>query len=303
MFNSAISLMKGAKLEFANLLQTQQIQILKPFTTEGTSKSDKEKFPIFLTRSGMKRFSDKISFQDQVMKYMEVPNEKYYNGFDVDFDTMNDSQEYLNNLVKTYATGIAEDYSTEVDMYLNALLAANGTWIDSTAFFATSRPNLDTGSNTINNLVTGTLSSAYTYATITADVASAIALLAAMKDKNNKPYNPDTSDITFLIPSQHSNIAEYSFKDSMTLIYSTATQSNQYAGRVKIVTNNYQTNTDNDCYIINNKAAFKPIYFQNRQGIEWDNEEDKIAQQYRVWFTTRYGAKLLNPFSIVKINN
>jgi hypothetical protein len=303
MFNSPIAVMKGARVTLADLIKSNPSTIFDSFVTKGTSKSDKELFPVFLSRQGMRKFTDKISFQDQIMKYMEVINETWYNGFEIGFDTMSDSQETMGQLVKTYCMGLADDYLVEKDMNLNAVLSANGNWIDGSAFFVTSRSNFDTGSNTINNLQTGTLSSAYTYATLTNDFTLAINAMAAMKDRTNKPMNPDLSDLTAIIPTQMREIFDYTFGDKMQLVYSSGTINNQYAGRVKIVLNPFQATTDNDWYLVNNKATFKPFYLQDREGVTWDQEDDKITRQHRFSFTVRYGAKLLNPFCIQKINN
>lgn len=303
MFNTPIAVMKGAKVALADLIKSSGSPIFDPFVTKGTSKSNKELFPVFLTRQGMRKFTDKISFQDQVMKYLEVINDTWYNGFDIDFDTLSDSQEYMGQLIKSYCTGLAEDYNLEKDKNLNAVLYANGNWLDGTAFFATSRSNLDTGSNTINNLQTGTLSTAYTYSTLTNDFTLAINAMSAMKDKGDKPYNPDLSDVTAIIPSQMRSIFEYTFSDKMPLIYNSATQSNQFAGQCKFVINPYQSTSDNDWYLVNNKASFKPFFVQEREGIDWTQDDDKEIRKHKFYFTVRYGVKLLNPFAIQKINN
>lgn len=303
MFNSPQAILKGAKVKFTELLATKDIKIFDSFTEIDSSKNKDENYPIFMTMQGLKQFIDKISFADTKMKNLNVVNYTYYDGFEIDFDTMSDSEEYLGKLVNNYCQGLAALYAPFKSDKINTLLAANGNWVDGTAFFATSRSNLDTGSNTFNNLQTGTLSSAYTYATASNDFALALAGLRSIKDKNGVPLNPDMSDLVCLIPSQHEAIFEYMLKETQTLVYSSGTISNQYAGRAKIVVNPFQSTSDNDWYLINMKAPFKPFFVQERQGVNWTYNEDKIVRRHQYYFDVRFGAALLNPAAIQKVNN
>lgn len=303
MFNSPISVMKGTKLEFLKLIQTDPISVFNEFIKENPSKSNKELYPIFMLLPGIKQFLDRIGFSDSQMKYFSVENSTFYNGFDMDFDIFDDSKETMGNSVKDFAMGMADKYKIFKDAKSQALLEANANAFDGTAFFATSRPNIDTGSNTINNLQTGTLSTAYTYSTLTNDYNLAEAAMYAEKDSDNLPFNPIIDPVA-LIPTHMKNIFETTFGSEMNLIYDGSAQvNNPYAGRLKIIVNPFQAATNDDWYYINAKNAFKPILFQNRENMAWEYNEDKKRRVHEWWYTFRMGYALLNPFAIQKIDN
>jgi len=304
MVNSPIAVLKESKLDFAKMVQTAPSSFFEPFLQKSKSNSDKEQYPVLLTLPGMKEFTDKIGFSDQAMKYFEVVNKKYYNGFAVDYDTMSDSKGVLGSTVETWVKGIVDDYPVYLQRKIQAELEANGTWVDGAAFFVATRANyLDTGDNVINNLATGTLSSAYTYATFSNDFQLAYNQMAAMKDKNNNPFNPDMSSITCIVPSHMKFIAEYVLGSNMGLVYSSGTISNQFAGQAKVVVNTFQSASNNDWYFVNDKSPFKPILVQEREAPKWNYEDDFESQLHKYSFTTRFAVKLLSPFGIVKVNN
>lgn len=301
MFNSPIAVMKGVKIDFLRLLKTNPQAVLNKFTKEVQSKSNIEKYPIFLTLPGIREFLDEIGFGDSGMKKVEVTNHTYYSGFDMDFDTYDDSQETMGSAVKDIAKGMSDKYTVFRDQKIQALLEANPTIWDDTAFFSTTRSNLDTGDNVINNLMTG--NGVDTFAHFTTDFVAAKAAMAAMKDKDNIPFNP-VKDLVVLVPDHVEDLAETVLGAGSKRAYNgTAEIDNIYAGKAKIIVNPYQDAGDNDWYLINMNATYPPFFVQNRENLKWEYEKDKKHRKHEWWYTFRLGMALINPFAIIKINN
>jgi phage major head subunit gpT-like protein len=77
-----------------------------------------------------------------------------------------------------------------------------------------------------------------------------------------------------------------------------------YAGDADVIVNWEQTTTtDNDWYLVNVNASFKPIIIQDRKPPDWNVWDDSLYKYVKYGFDFRMGYAALNPFCIVKTNN
>jgi phage major head subunit gpT-like protein len=303
MYNSAKALLKGIKAEFSQLMVVKPEPVYAPFINYVKSNSDEEKYWLPEALPKIKEWTDQRHFTDMSDEYLTVKNKSWDNGIRVDRDTLEDSREYLGGNLENWIKMLVDTYKDFPDELGQALLTANSNAFDGTAMFATSRTYLDTGSNTINNLLTGTSSSTYSLSEFEANYKSAKTALLNMRDKNNRPFNKNPKLVAF-VPAHMQDIAKVLLSERQDLIYVSSLQSNLYAGDAQVVVNYEQTTTtDNDWYLININNTFKPFVIQERKGPEWEYWDDTRNKYIDYGFYFRLGYNFLNPLSIVKVNN
>jgi len=302
MYNSPIAVMKGIKGNFNQLMATSPSNEYEKILNRVNSNSDKEDYHIPETLPGVKEWLDKRHFGDFSNKVLTVRNKSWDSGVGVDRDTINDSREYLGGDVENWVKSIVNAYQSFPAKLCQLLLDANATAFDGTAMFATSRPNIDTGSNTINNLLTGTSSSTYSLTEFEADYKAAKIALGGLKDKQDEPFN-EGMKLVALVPFHMQDVASTLLSSRQSLIYVSGTKSNLYSGDAEIIVNYRQAATDNDWYLINIASPFKPFLIQERKKPEWMMKDDIEFKEIKYGFDFRMGYSFLNPFSIVKTNN
>jgi phage major head subunit gpT-like protein len=305
MYNSPNALMKGIKTNFFKLMETQRDPMWKDSINEVTSDSNKETYFLPMTIGGIKEWIDSISYTDMEDKALEVVNKDWDEGVLVDRNTLSDSKKTLGGNLEMWIKSITAHVKDYPDDLVQMMLEANGNAFDGTAFFATSRPNIDTGSNTINNLYTGTATSAtaYTIAQLTEDYAGAKAAILGFKDKNNKAFNKGAK-LELWVPAHFEDIANQLLSDRARRIYNgTAEIDNIYAATAEVKVNYNQAATDGDLYLVNKAATYKPFIMQNREGVKWTKVDDPEQKKLKYFYTFRLGYSLFNPMAIVKINN
>jgi phage major head subunit gpT-like protein len=301
-YNSPKALLKGIKADFAKIFATSPLPVFDKVITRVNSNSNEEKYWLPESMPGIKEWLDSRHFGDFGDKFMTVTNKDWDAGLKVERNTINDSREYLGGNVEAWVKMLVDTTKQFPDEVCQALLTANLNAFDGTAMFATSRPYIDSGSNTLNNLITGTSSSTYSLAEFEADYASAKSKLLGMKDKNNRPFNPNYR-IGVIVPQHMEDLAKTLLADRQNMIYVSGTKSNLYAGDAEIIVNHYQGATDNDWYVCNLNASFKPFLIQDRKNVEWNVWDDTKSKFVEYGLDFRMGYAFLNPFSIVKINN
>lgn len=302
-YNSAKALLKGIKADFAKMLLASENGTFDFGTMKTKSNSNKEIYWIPESLPGIYEWIDERHFGDFLDKKYEVSNKSWDSGLIVDRDTLDDSREYLGGNVEMWIKTLVNAYKDFPDQLIQADLEANGDAWDGEAFFKTSR-TLDTGSNTINNLQTGTSSTTYSFAEFEADYVAAKTKLLGFRDKNNRAMNKG-AQLTVLVPQHLEDLANQLLGERADRIYDgTAEKSNIYNGSAQIKVNWEQTTTtDNDWYLINDRAPFKPWLTQDRKGVEWNVWDDMMSKNIKYGMDFRMGSALLNFFSIVKINN
>lgn len=302
MYNSAKALLKGIKAEFSQLMAIAPEPVYAPFINMTKSNSDKENYWIPESLPGIKEWLDQRHFSSFKDNAFEVKNKAWDNGIRVDRDTLDDSREYLGGNLENWIKMLVDTYKDFPDELCQSLLTANSAAFDGTAFFATSRPNLD-NSNTINNLLTGTSSSTYSLAEFEADYKAAKTKLLGFIDKNGRPFNKKPKLIAF-VPAHMEDVAKVLLNARQELIYVSGSQSNLYAGDAEVIVNYEQTTTtDNDWYLVNAGSTFKPFVIQERKGPEWEYWDDTKYKYIDYGFNFRMGYNFLNPMCIVKTNN
>lgn len=302
MYNSPIALLKGIKGDYNRLMATSQINDFEKVIDRVKSDTNEEIYHIPETLPGFKEWLDKRHYTDFTDKSLTVKNKAWDTGVPVDRDTLSDSKKYLGGDVEMWVKSIVQMEKSFPAKLCQLLLDANSAAFDGTAMFATSRSNIDTGSNTINNLLTGTSSSTYALSEFEADYKAAKIALGGFKDKNNDPFN-EGMKLAVVVPQHIQDVASTLLASRQELIYVSGTKNNPYAGDAEIIVNYRQASTDNDWYLVNINSPYKPFLIQDREGLKWnviDNIENK-ALKYTADF--RMGYSFLNPFSIVKTNN
>jgi phage major head subunit gpT-like protein len=303
MYNSATALLKGIKAEFSQLFNVAPESTFGPMINNVKSNSDQEKYWIPESLPGIQEWIDQRHFGDFSDKDLTVINKEWDDGLEVNRFTIDDSREYLGGNVESWVKLLVNQYKDFPDELCQSLLTANSAAFDSTAFFATSRPNINTGSNTINNLLTGTSSSTYSLSEFEADYKSAKTALLGMRDLNNRAFNKKPKLVVF-VPVHLEDVARVLLDSRQKEIYVSGSQSNLYAGDAEVVVNYEQTSTtDNDWYLVNVANPFKPFVIQDREGIKWDIWDDNMNKFIKYGFYFRMGYNFLNPMSIVKVNN
>lgn len=302
MYSSAIALLKGILGNFSDLMKTTPKNEFEKLTSRVKSNGKDEQYWVPDSLSGFKEWLDERHFSDFGDRYLTVLNKKYDTGIKVDRDTINDSRKFLGGNVENWIKSIVQKaVSLPAKLIYNAL-TANGNWIDGTAFFATSRANIDTGSNTINNLLTGTSSSTYSQSEFEADYKAAKIKLIGFRDKDDEPFNEEPK-LAVLVPAHLKDVANLVLADRQQLVYISGTKNNPYAGDAEIIVNYRQAATDNDWFLINMNSPFPAFLVQEREAPKWSYEDSWKSTNILYGVDLRIGAALLNPFCIVKTNN
>jgi phage major head subunit gpT-like protein len=303
MYNSAKALLKGIKAEFSQLMSVAPESVYDPMINRVKSNSDKENYWIPEALPNIKEWLDQRHFTDMTDEKLTVYNRDWDNGIRVDRFTIDDSREYLGGNLENWVKMLVDTYKDFPDELCQSLLTANSAAFDGTAFFSTSRTNLDTGSNTINNLLTGTSSSTYSLAEFEADYKAAKTKLLAFRDKHNRPFNKNPKLAVF-VPPHMEDVAKVLLNERQELIYVSSVQSNLYAGDAQVIVNYEQTTTtDNDWYLVNLNNPFKPFVIQDREAPKWEFWDDTKNKYIDYGFYFRLGYNFLNPLAIVKTNN
>ena len=304
MYNSAKALLKGIKANFSQMMRNAPTPAFTQLITRVKSNSDKEQYWLPETLPAIKEWIDQRHFGDFADKYFEIANKDYDNGLRVDRNTLDDSREYLGGNVEAWLKMLVDTYQDFPDELCQLILSANSACFDATAMFATTRPNIDTGTNTINNLLTGTSSSTYSLAEFEADYVSAKTALLGLRDKNNRAFNKGAK-LGILVPQHMQDTAQKLLDARAIRIYNgSAEKDNLYAGDAEVIVNWEQnTTTDNDWYLINLNAPFKPFLIQDRKAPNWEVWDDMRSKYIDYGFDFRIGYGPLSPFAIVKTNN
>jgi len=303
MYNSSLAVLKGIKANFSQLMNVSQNGTFDKLITRVNSTSDKEKYWIPEALPSIKEWIDQRHFGNFTDKELVVTNKEYDDGLRVDRFTLDDSREYLGGNVEMWIKTLVDTYKGFPDELCQTLLTANSNAFDATAFFATSRPNLD-NSNTINNLLTGTSSTTYSLAEFTTDYAAAKAGLLGLRDKHDRAINKNAK-LAVVVPTHMEDVARTLLAQSQQLIYISSVQSNLYAlDNTEIIVNYEQTtSSDNDWYLVNLNAPFKPFLIQDREAPKWEMWDDTKNRFIDYGFYFRIGYSFLNPFAMIKTNN
>lgn len=305
MYNSAIAVLKGIKSDWIGLMNTMPNGSFDKLIDRVKSDSDKEDYIVMESMPAIKEWLDNRHIADFTDELLEVRNLDWDDGVRVKRNTLSDSKKYLGGNIEKQIKRIADLYKGFPDRLCQALLDANSAAFDGTAFFATTRPNIDTGSNTINNLLTGTSSTTYSFAEFETDYIAAKTALLGFRDKHNQAFNKGAK-LGVLVPQHLSDLANQLLGERADRVYDgTAEKSNVYAGSAEVIINWEQsTTTDNDWYLVNLSAIDKPFLIQDREPPKWklfDFDDYKKYYEYAMDF--RMGYSFLNPFSMVKTNN
>lgn len=302
MYNSSKVLLKGIKAKFMSMMLTTPEPTFGFAIQNETSKSNKEIYWMPHSLPAIKEWIVNIGFSSVQDDYFEVLNKDWEDGLRVKRNTLEDSE--IESSINMWVKSMADQYKDFPDELGQKILSDNAAIWDGTALFSNTRANIDTASNTIDNLYSGTLSTAYTTTTFAADFEGALNDIKGFKDKSNRSFNKRMKPVVF-VPTHLYPIAKKILGDYQTYIDAgTAAQvTNIYANQAEIIENWEQGSSDNDWYIINKNAPIKPFLIQSRKGVEWNMDDNKKVKFIDYWFTFRMGYSGLNPFSIIKIDN
>jgi len=296
MYNSPLAVLKGIKTVFLRELEG----IGKPNTQNiieiVNSDGAYEDYWIPDSAGRIREWMDEINYSDGKDYSFQIYNKDWGGGFKVKRSTLSDARKNLGGNIESWIRSLAREWVYLPDDFVNQLITANGNAFDGSAFFANSRL-IDTGSNTINNIASGT--GVDTDAHILADYQSAYNALLGFKDRNGRPFNANPR-IALLIPAHLKFSFEKIFSPKALMINSS---SNVVAGDVELIINYNQVTTDNDWYLINTNATLKPFIIQSRENPTWDMKDEPDNINIKYFTTGRYGYGYGNPMAIVKVNN
>lgn len=295
MYNSPNAVLKGIKALFLKELETAGKPNTKNIIEIVSSDGAYEDYWIPDTAGRIREWLDEIVYSDGKDYSFQIYNKDWGGGFKVKRSTLSDSKKYLGGNIESWIRSLAREWVYFPDDFVYQLISTNGNAFDGSAFFANSRL-IDTGSNVIDNIISGT---GTTQAQIIADYEDAYNQLIGFKDRNNRPFNPNPK-IALFIPAHLKFTFETIFSPKAQIL---SQSSNIMAGEVELIINYQQSNSDNDWYLINTNATLKPFVIQERELPNWNmkDEEDNVNIKY---FTTgRYGYGYGNPMAIVKVDN
>jgi phage major head subunit gpT-like protein len=297
LYNSPTMLLKGIQARFLRGLATVAASMMAPLIEMTTSESNKETYVLFNHFGVIKEWIDEVEFSHLEDFDFEIKNKDWQNGFLVDRNTLDDSKKTLGNDVEREITFSLSSWGNFPDKLITELLVAgeSGLAFDGVAFFAASRPKLQYKGTTINNIVTGT--GVDTLAHITADLASAMSYLRAMKAKNGDPFNYNPKYLA-IIPS-HVESFFATLRDSIEISGST----NIYKGKFDYIVNDYLSTSANSWYLFNASTPFKAFIYQTRKAPMFDMTDDKKKKFIQYFSTGRMNAGYGNPLSIIKVKN
>lgn len=248
---------------------------------------------------GIREWLDQIEYTDGRIYELIIQNKGWQSGFMEDrLNYMGMNNNVSGNLQMQIQKAVG-DWIYFKDKLINSVFENNLLAFDGTALFADTRPNIDTGTNTADNIVTGT---GVTIDTITADLDSAIDQLNKLRDKNGLPFNVD-QQLVVLAPSHLERKFRKILGEGDLITIGGVQTTNYWSGLADLITNPYQGATDNDWYLINAANSFRPVIIQEMEPPKY-NVKDDLDQRHIKFFATSfmgYGAG--NPFSIIKVNN
>ncbi len=295
MYNSPNAVLKGIKAYFAGLFVNAPVSNAKKVMETVTSDGAYEDYWIPSSASVLREWIDEIAYSDGKDYKFTIFNKDFGGGFKVKRNTLSDSRKSLGGNVEKWIKQIFREWITLPDTFVEILLEKNGEAFDGTAFFANSR-NLDTGDNTIDNIYSGT---GVTDAKILDDFEGAYNQLIGFKDKNNNPFNRDPK-LAVYVPAHLANAFRRLFSPKAT---QRSGSSNIYAGEVEIIVNYSQAGSNNDWYLLNTAAPFKPFILQEREKPTWNMKDEKDNINIKYFTTGRYGYGYGNPTAIIKVDN
>ena len=300
MYNSPLATLKSINAKFAKGLAVTPISQMQDAYETVDSNGNTEKYIIFDNFGYIKEWLDEISFEGLKDYELEIRNKDWQFGIMVSRNTIEDAKDTNTVDIDRQVRTAVQQWTGFPDELINDLLTAGASTpaFDKSNLFATSRPNLQGKGGTINNIVTGT---GTTLAQITADLTSARAAMKGFKDRNNKPFNKESAFTVICPPQLEDVFLRLQTADLITL--SGSTQSNIFKGTFNFVTNVYQDITNNDWFLFNNKAAFKPFIYQKRRAPIFEMNDDHKRKFVEYFSTARMAAGPGNPTAIVKIDN
>lgn len=297
-YNSPKALEKGIKAKFWQILQTLAQPTFDFAISREKSLSDKEIYWMAGTVPGIKEWIENITYEELLDYRLEVKNKDWNDGILVERNTLDDSEikGSINMWIKSMAN-LVRDFP---DQLCQDLLVANSAAFDGTAFFADTRPNIDTGGNVIDNLYPGT---GTTFAQFSADYAGAKNQLLGFRDKHDRAFNKKASLVAF-VPQHLSDLANQLLNLRADRVYTGAAEiSNIYRGTAEIIINWEQGASNDDWYLVNKTNPIKPFLIQDRATTKWTHKDDSEVKFLKYFFTFRMGSGFLNPMPIIKINN
>lgn len=292
-YNSAISVLKGIRTEFAVGIG-DYTPMFGPIMTTVNSNSNLEDYKFWRAFPRIKEWIDEIHRESMKDYKYTIRNKPWEFSIPVDRYTLADSKAGSAD-VELQTKEAIKQWKDFPDELIYDLLIDNGTCYDGSAFFATSH-NID-GDNAIDNLLTGTSTS---LAQVEADLAAAITAMRGYRDKNDRPINKNPRWLV-LCPAH----MELTFKtlQGSSSVYVSGTKTNIYEGQFDILINDWQSGSDDDWFLVNQNAVLKPFIYQLRDKPTWEKEDIKTLRDILFFSVARMAAGYGGFTSICKTDN
>jgi phage major head subunit gpT-like protein len=296
-YNSAISVLKGIRTEFAVAISKYE-PMFKVISEQVKSDSNLEDYKFWDSFPRIKEWIDTITKEKFKEFLYQIRNKSWQFSIPVDRDTLSDSKTTIGSNVELQIKQAVNQWKDFPDELIYDLLIDNGECYDGSNFFATSH-NID-GDNAIDNLKTGTQTGTYTLAQFEADMKTAKKAISGYRDKNDRPINKAPKFLAVIPP--HLEDQALTLRNSQE-IYVSGTKSNILESTFDILINYWQGESDYDWYLVNQGGVILPFISQMREKPNWKKDDDEKAKDILYYSTARMAAGYGLFTSICKINN
>jgi phage major head subunit gpT-like protein len=293
-YNSAISVLKGIRTEFAIGIAKYE-PAFNVMSEQVKSDSNLEDYKFWDAFPRIKEWVDTIHREKMNDYKYQIRNKAWEFAIPVDRFTLSDSKTTIGANVELQIKAALQQWKDFPDELIYDLLIDNGTCFDGSNFFATSH-NID-GTNAIDNLKTGT---GVTLAQLETDLATARTAMRGYKDKNDRPINKKPK-YAVLCPA-HLEDKFLTLQNSQE-VYISGTKTNIYANTFDIVVNDWQGSSDNDWYLVNVDGMILPFISQMREKPNWKKDDDEKNRDILFYSTARMAAGYGLFTSMLKVNN
>jgi hypothetical protein len=291
---------KGIRNDFANKLAAKNPTGWDKFIAKTASQLNSEDFWIAGTAPAISELLDRVNLSTvQDFKYT-ITNKDFYAGIRERTNTIKDSEKYLGGAVTMQIRSMVDQYASFDAMQIYQLLvnstsATAGLAFDGTTFFNTTRPFLDTGSNTINNIYSASSSEV---AGFNADFQGAVGRMMGFKDRDNRPFHTEYGNFTVLVdPADYMRAirtldVKYAVPNSTLPVFT---------GMADVVVNPFSTSAGTWYLIKNSGDAFITVDREAPKWYESSEEEASKGIYTEFWMRFRKGFGYGNPVSIVRV--
>jgi len=296
--SNALLLEKGLRTEFMTAFNNGENPAdVMPMIMETTSTSDSEKYGWLGESPQMREWLDERKLSGLADFDYSIPNKDYEATLKVNRNVMEDDQL---GAVKLRVKDLAIRAKTFPRKLLFDQIAAGVTNLgyDGVAFFSASH---NESGSAQSNIVSGTLSTAYTDATFAADFISARARMRSFVDDQGEPRNEGDMDLVIVAHPGLEGVV-----DNIITADKINNNTNTLKGAAKKVISS-RLPADSDWYLFDVSGTLKPFVMQKRSNLTFEalekGERAFMRKEYLYGVDQRIGFGFGVWWKAIKINN